>query len=153
MRARDRTLTLWLQASQPLDLTLPDAASCAELRTALVEHGVEESEHGTASGMPTGAEEASPPSDTKDQARSARELLVTLFCVGLALALAGGLIVGASWPGPATDSSGDDHNGVWFGLILGAIGQVLAFIAVVGWGVMLGLRASGVAVPKTESQT
>ena len=85
-------------------------------------------------------------------ADEARSTLSRLLALGLILIIVGGVIVGANWPttselyDPFSDSTSTRQDGDWsgvgLGLFLGAIGQLLLFPALVGYGVQLGRQAS-----------
>lgn len=133
------TLSISPRGSRPLFLTMDSEQDRTAAESAVTRHGGRLGELGADAVPPPPR-----PGPGRDPARSARDQLVSFFAVGTGLALIGTILSAATWP----SSVGDEGGGLPFavGVIAAGIGQLLALVAVVGWGVMYGVRAAGVDV-------
>lgn len=81
------------------------------------------------------------------KARSALDSLRALVAVGLIIGAIGGLVMGMAWPGEEVGAFGgveESGNAVvaLIGALVAWIGNVLLFVGLIGYGVMLGRQAS-----------
>lgn len=80
-------------------------------------------------------------------ANEANETLRVCFYGGLALGVTGIGFLAVAWP-----SDGDGGSLLWLvAIALAFIGTMMALVAVVGWGVSLGVRASGRFTPPVSA--
>lgn len=77
----------------------------------------------------------------------ARGLLRRLFWGALGLQVLGGIVVAATWPGFEAHRYNDEVTGgrevgLVIGYLIGSVGTAIMLVALVGWAVMLGVRAA-----------
>ena len=84
-------------------------------------------------------------------AESAQNALRGAFFGGLVAQIVGGVVIAVSWPESSLEYSFlDDPTiteegsafGVWTGLVLATFGGFALMLGIIGWGVMLGVRAT-----------
>lgn len=84
---------------------------------------------------------------------SARSTLNAFLAIGLIMAVIGGIIMGAAWPGTETEYGGlygsdtlkdtGSVTGVWIGALIASAGSSAILVWIIGMGVKLGVQASG----------
>jgi drug/metabolite transporter (DMT)-like permease len=84
---------------------------------------------------------------SKQLAEDAARRLSGYFWLGLVVGAFGVVVALVAWPGTATpEGEGPvltgDRAVAYAGLLLYGVGQLLVLLAVIGWGVMLGVRAA-----------
>jgi hypothetical protein len=125
-------------AGGPVGATAPESAEMPQWRDAATSPG------GQASGV---ARRSAAP--VTNHAAKAALKLTRLFITGVLVQLGAGVIIGLAWPSteidPFTETTSDSGSalGVAFGFSVAWVGAALIGVAVIGWGVMLGNRASG----------
>lgn len=91
------------------------------------------------------------PSTSTPTAASAAWTLASFAFAGVVASLIGGIIAARTWPHTTVDGFGlyaspvqhGSTGGAVAGLIVAGIGGVLIQIAIIGWGVLWGVRAAG----------
>lgn len=83
---------------------------------------------------------------------TAKSELTRYFWVGLVLEFGGSILAAANWPSQEFQAWGFDPGGEWvktgdpaltfFGLALVNVGALMMLVAIIGWGVKLGMRAA-----------
>ncbi|RZI85702.1 MAG: hypothetical protein EOO67_15785 [Microbacterium sp.] len=130
---------------------LTNGTHAAEIAAAVRAHGqeitvVEPSQQNwvkDAANPPAGRPAPRRPAAAGSPAR-ARDALVQLFWGGVAVQIVAGIIVGATWPRTDVDTGEaiGSKGGVVAGYLVGSAGTLLVLVALIGWGVMLGVRAA-----------